>query len=84
VLSEENALKNVHVDESAGVATGVLPDLTIKEMCLASGPAVPSETLRVLVANIGSRDADPFELGIKFVIYSGTIRAFGMWTSLLD
>jgi hypothetical protein len=70
VLSEKDALKNVRFDESPEVAAGILPDLTIKEMCLASGPAVPSETLRVLIANIGSRDADPFELGIKFVIYS--------------
>ena len=43
VLSEENALKNVPVDESSGVATGVLPDLTIKEMCLASTSANASE-----------------------------------------
>jgi hypothetical protein len=55
----------VHVDESSGVATGVLPDLTIKEMCLASGPTVPSETLRVLVET-RKPDADPFKQLIQF------------------
>ncbi|MEP6920747.1 MAG: hypothetical protein ABI967_06455 [bacterium] len=71
VLSEKDALKEVQlIDEPSGVSTGVLPDLTIKDMCLAEAPATPSETLRVLIANIGDRDADPFELGIKYIIYS--------------
>ena len=67
VLSEKDALKNVRVDESSGVATGVLPDLTIKDMCLDVDPTRSSEYLRVLLANIGTRSADPFELGIKFI-----------------
>jgi len=67
VFSERDALKNLPVDDSSGAATGVLPDLTIKGMCLDDGPSVPSETLRVLIANIGDRDADPFNLGINFM-----------------
>ena len=66
VLSEKDALKNVRVEESPAAAAGILPDLTIKEMCLAVARTVPSETLRVLVANIGSRDADSFRLLLKF------------------
>ena len=67
VLSEKDALKNVRVDESSGTATGVLPDLTIKDMCLDVDPTRSSEYLRVLLANIGTRSADSFELGIKFI-----------------
>ena len=47
VLSEKDALKNVRVDESSGVATGVLPDLTIKDMCLDSRS---NQILRVLAS----------------------------------
>src|SRR5713226_8517759 len=65
VLSEKDALKNVRIEESAAAAPGILPDLTIKEMCLVVAPT-GSETLRVLVANIGSRDADSFRLLLKF------------------
>src|SRR5947209_10658407 len=67
VLSEKDALKNVRVDESSGVGTGVLPDLTIKDMCLEVDLTTSAESLRVLLANIGTRSADPFELGIKFI-----------------
>lgn len=66
----------MRIEESTGVAAGVLPDLTIKEMCLDEGPTVPSATLRVLVANIGNRDSDPFELGFKFMQYSDDV---GSW-----
>jgi hypothetical protein len=75
-LSENDALKNVRVEESVGVAAGILPDLTIKEMCLYGDPKTPDEGLRVQVANIGNKDADPFEVGIKF-IYSGD--DVGLW-----
>jgi len=67
VLSEKDALKNVRVEKSSGTATGVLPDLTIKDMCLDVDPTRSSEYLRVLLANIGTRSADPFELGVKFL-----------------
>lgn len=68
VFSEKDSRKNLPVEESSGVATGVLPDLTIKDMCLDEGPTEYSEeTLRVVVANIGSRDADPFTLLLKFM-----------------
>jgi hypothetical protein len=78
VLSEKDSLKNVRVEEPSGGETGVLPDLTIKDMCLDDSPTVSSETLRVLVANIGDRDADPFDLGIKFMYskdYEGAFHA---------
>ena len=38
VLSEKDALKNVRVEESPAAAAGILPDLTIKEICLAVAP----------------------------------------------
>ncbi len=71
VLSENDSLKNVRFEESSGVATGVLPDLTIEDMCLQGNPPESAETLRVLIANIGERDADTFDLGIKFVYSKG-------------
>jgi hypothetical protein len=77
VLSEKDALKNVRVEESAGVAAGILPDLTVKEMCLEVDREMPAERLRVLVANIGNKDADPFELGLKFVYASDSMD--GRW-----
>jgi hypothetical protein len=73
VVSDKDSLKNLPVAESSGVAIGVLPDLTIKDMCLDGGSPPDFETLRrfeslrVLVANIGSRDADPFTLLLKFM-----------------
>ena len=76
VLSEKDALKNVRVEESLGVTAGILPDLTIKEMCLYGDPKTPDEGLRVQVANIGNKDADPFEVGIKFIYSSDDV---GLW-----
>jgi len=73
VLSEKDALKNVRVDESTGVAAGILPDLTIKEMCLDVDPTAPAESLRVLVANIGNKDAEPFDLALKFIYSSDSM-----------
>ena len=76
VFSEKDSRKNLPVEESPGVATGVLPDLTIKDMCLDDGPTVSSETLRVAVANIGDRDADPFTLLLKFLRWKDDV---GQW-----
>src|SRR6185436_15728915 len=67
VFSEKDSPKNLPVEESSGVATGVLPDLTIKDMCLAGGSPEAFESLQVLVANVGSRDADAFTLLLKFI-----------------
>jgi hypothetical protein len=67
VLPEKSQLKDFSADEGPKMATAVLPDLTIKEVCLGIDSIFhDSEAIRVLVANIGGGDAGPFELGITF------------------
>jgi hypothetical protein len=72
VLSEKNDLKNFRLEEPAETKTGILPDLTINDMCLSIDPSAPHRVLtvlHVLVANIGTRDSDPFELGLKLMYF---------------
>ena len=51
VPSEKDVLKNVRIEESSGVRTGVLPDLTIKDMCLDDDPTRSSEYLESMLAS---------------------------------
>jgi len=72
VLSEKNDLKNFRLDEPTETKAGILPDLTVEDMCLSIDPSAPTQgltVLHVLVANIGTRDSDPFELGIKLMYF---------------
>jgi hypothetical protein len=67
VLPEKSGLRDFSVDEAPKMVAAVLPDLTIKDVCLSFDSVVPTaEAIRVLVANIGSGDAGPFELGLNF------------------
>jgi len=69
VLPEKSLLSNLGLDEPATVTSGILPDLTIKDMCLDVSSIFPGEgltVLNVLIANIGTGDSDHFELGLSF------------------
>jgi hypothetical protein len=67
VLPQKSELKDFSADEAPRMAAAILPDLTIKEVCLGFDTILPTaEAIRVLVANIGSGDAGPFDLGINF------------------
>ena len=67
-LPEKDLFSKMSVDEGIGEAPG-LPraDLVIKDMCFENGAIAGYEYVGILLANIGTVDAGPFELGIDYV-----------------
>lgn len=60
-------VRNMQADDGAVAVTGLLlPDLTVKGMCLVTDTK-GWISVRIRLANIGSSDAGPFELGIKYI-----------------
>jgi len=67
-LPEKEVYSGMSADDTAIEATGLpLPDLTVKDMCLDDRKTLAISRIGVLLANVGTADAGPFELGINYI-----------------